>query len=693
MEKLLRPRSVALVGASEREHAAGNRILRNLLTGPFPGTLYPVNPRYERLKGLRCYGSLADLPERVDAAFLAIPAEEALKVLEQAGTLGIKAALINATGFADAGADGLARQQHLVEIARRYGMAVCGPNNSGYINLWDRSFLSTYYAMPRPEPGPVALITQSGSVGIALSQDDRRLGLGYIITAGNEAVCSVPDYLRFVIRDDRIKVVMIFLEVIRNPPAFAVAAREAAERGKPVIVIKVGRSESGRAAVSAHSGALAGEDAVCDAFLRRHGIVRAIDLDEMVETAALFTAYAPPANLHVVPVTLSGGEAGLIADLGSELRVSMPQLAVATMERLRPLLSPFFVPRNPVDAMGLGWDGARFTEVVSILFEDPAVGTVAVATDMSNSGLGDAVLMKDAAERCAALPVPPEKRLVFFTNTAPGGVNPQIEATLKRAGIPTLCGMRAALGALRHWTRHGPPATPAASKKIDPKRIATLATTSEVDRFHILTAAGVPMVPTLAAASEDQAVAAAESFGFPVVLKATAPDLPHKTELGLLRLGLGSAAAVRDAYKSLAPKLRGHSHSASAVLVVQPMIEDGIELIIGLRNDATFGPVIVAGLGGTLVEIFQEVSVRLAPVDYDEAREMLAETRAATLLAGGRGRGPFDFDAAVEAIVALSRLCDSARSLFACLEINPIIVRKRGEGVVGVDLLVESHSP
>jgi acyl-CoA synthetase (NDP forming) len=430
IEKLLRPRSIALVGASEREHAAGNRILRNLLTGRFPGALYPVNPRYESMRGLRCYPTLASLPERVDAVFIAIPAQDALKVLDEAGVLGIPAALLNATGFADAGADGIARQRRLIEIARRHGMAVCGPNNSGYINLWDRSYPSTYYTMPRPEPGPVALITQSGSVGIALSQDDRHLGLGYIITAGNEAVCGVPDYLRFVIRDERIKVVMMFLETIRDPVGFVAATQEASTRGKPVNNTKVGRTESGRAAVSAHSGALAGEDAVCDAFLRRLGVIRTADLDEMIETAALFSAYpTPAASPHLVPVTLSGGEAGLIADLGTELGVSMPPLAPAVVARLQPLLSPFFEPRNPLDAMGLGWDGARFTQVLSILLEDPTIGTIAMSTDASAAGLGDAMLMTEAAKCCAALTVPAEKRLIFFTNTAVGGINPQIETT------------------------------------------------------------------------------------------------------------------------------------------------------------------------------------------------------------------------------------------------------------------------
>lgn len=693
IEKLLRPRSIALVGASTREHAAGNRILRNLLVGQFPGALYPVNPRYETVRELRCYPSLASLPERPDAVFIAIPAEDALGILDEAGALGIPAALINATGFADAGPEGSARQARLVEIARRRGMAVCGPNNSGFINLWDRCFLSTYYTMPRPEPGPVAVITQSGSVGIALSQDDRRLGLGYIVTVGNEAVVGVADYLRFLVHDERIKLVMMFLETIRDPRAFAAAAREAAELGKPVIVTKIGESESGRATVSAHSGALAGDARICGAFLHRHGVIRTADLDEMIETAALFSAYpTPAANPSVVPVTLSGGEAGLIADLGAELGVSMLPFRAETTARLQPLLSPFFVPRNPLDAMGLGWDRERFTDVLSILFEDPTVGTVAIASDISSSGLGEELLMREAATLCAALPVPPEKRLVFFTNTAAGGVNPEIEAILKPAGIPILCGARAALGALRHWSRHQPPAPIAVTPALDESRLASLVSLPEDERFEMLAAAGVPTAPTLRASSEADAITAARSLGYPVVLKAAAPDLPHKTELGLVRLGLRDDESVRDAHGSLMATLRGTPYGSRAAIVIQPMF-DGIELIIALRNDPSFGPAIVAGLGGTLVELLNEASVRLAPVDHAEAREMLGETKAATLLSGVRGRGPYDLDAAVEAIVALSRLGAGMGNVLASLEINPLIVRERGKGAVGVDLLVEPLAP
>ncbi|MFO0996712.1 MAG: acetate--CoA ligase family protein [Alphaproteobacteria bacterium] len=694
LDKLLRPQSFALVGATEREHTASVRILRNLKRGSYPGRLYPINPRYQEVLGVRCYPSLAALPEIVDAVFIAIAAEDALGVLEDAGKLGIKAALINGTGFADGGPDGVARQDRLVAIARSHGMAVCGPNNSGYINLWDRTSPSTFYALPPGGPGPVAAITQSGSVAIALCQDDRQLGLGYVITAGNEAVCGVADYLDFVVRDDRIKVVMLFLEVLREPARFAAAALEAARRNKRIIVTRVGRSESGRAAVAAHSGALAGDDAVYDAFFRKYGIVRAADIDEMIETATLFTAYPnPPPKRHVVPVTLSGGEAGLIADLAAERDLDLPDLSPPTLERLRPHFASYFTPRNPLDAFGLGWNRERFVDIVDALVSDPAIGVVAHGVDASSSGLGDTLLTTEIANIYAEREIPGDKRIVFFTNMAGGGINQAIKTILDTMGIPYLCGMRPSVGALSHWVNYRAPATeasigakPAAASGVLP----AIGCMAEAERFALMRAAGVPMVETVAAGSADEAVAAAKRLGYPVAIKGTAPSLLHKTEHDLIRLALTDEGAVRAAYSAIRTGLDRHAKGESAAaVVVQPMAGAGIELILGVRNDPRFGSIIVAGLGGTLVEIVKEASLRIGPVDEAEARAMLGETKAGTLLAGVRGKGPYDIDAAARAIAALSRFGAAHHGQLASVEINPLIVLERGKGALGVDVLLE----
>jgi acyl-CoA synthetase (NDP forming) len=573
-------------------------------------------------------------------------------------------------------------------------MAVCGPNNTGYFNLLDRTYLCTQYAPPRPESGPVALITQSGSLAIILSQDDRRLGFGYLITTGNEAVCDMADYLNFVVEDDRIHVVTIFIEVIRRPEKFAEAAREAARRGKRIVVVKIGRTEQGKAAVAAHSGAVAGDDALYSAFFRYHGVVRVLELDEMIETAMLFRFNPqPPASPNIAFVTLSGGQVGLIADLAPPRGLCLKQFSRTTAERLQPLVSPHLVPRNPLDAMGIGWNRDRFSAILQTLLAEDSLDTIAFAMDASSSGLGDALLNREMAEICAKTPLPKGKHIVFFTNTAAGGPNEEIRAVLDRAGIPILCGLRPAIEALVHWTNYREPVKVerVSDKAALASRVAQIVAASECERFRLLSEAGVSMVACATVESADDATKAAEAFGYPVALKVTAPTLLHKADLDLVRLDLQAPNRLREAFNELsdlAKRLNLRSYS----IVVQPMIVGGVELIIAVRNEQEYGTVVIAGLGGTLVELMRDVSVRIGPVSIEDAREMLNETRAAVLLRGVRGKGPYDLEAAAEAIAALSRFGSVGRDVVASIEVNPLIVRARGKGAFGVDILIEPNS-
>jgi acyl-CoA synthetase (NDP forming) len=338
---LMSPRSVAVVGASVREDAGGTAVVRNLQAIGYGGSIYPINPRYPEIRGLTCYPSLEALPEPVDAVFIALPAALGPGVLLEAARLGARAAYINASGYADGDIAGKALQAEVQQIAQDHGMAICGPNNTGIVNLHDRVAMSTGLPMDQAA-GPVAIITQSGSASLVLSEDTRGLGLGYVITAGNEAVVTASDYLDYVVSDERIRMVLLFLETIRDPDRFAHAAAEARRSGKRILTVKVGRSDVGKAAVMAHTGSLAGDDETYNAFFRKHGIVRVGDFDELIETAVLFKAYPePPVKPHVVPITLSGGEAALVADLAAAANVSTPQFTGATLERIKAALPPF----------------------------------------------------------------------------------------------------------------------------------------------------------------------------------------------------------------------------------------------------------------------------------------------------------------------------------------------------------------
>jgi acyl-CoA synthetase (NDP forming) len=692
LRKLLSPKSVAIVGASPREGVAATRVINNLRRLAYSGDIYPVNPRYPEVQGLRCYPSLSALPTTPEAVFVAIAAEDAVPVIEDAGRAGIGAAIVNASGFADSGGEGEALQRRLAAAAGKSNMAVCGPNNMGFMNIHDRICMWTARVIPALRPGPAAIISQSGSIAIALSEDVRNIGLSYVITAGNEAVCTAADYLQAVVRDDRVGVVMMFLETIRNPRLFAAASLEAAERGKRILVLKVGRSEGGMAAVAAHTGALSGEDEVYDAFFRRLGIVRVDDLDEMIETAMLFSRYADPPELRSsILVTVSGGEAALIADIAANVGVKIADLAPSTLEAMTPAFPSFSRPRNPVDAWGLGWNVDRFRQIYDALLREPSAGFIGLAVDAPGSGGADEHVALDMARVCIEAKATHNKKVVAFNNTVAGDVNRKVRDVLDAHGIPYLLGMRAALAAMAHWSRLELPAPqPVPASRSLPE----LAALDEAGRFQLLANAGVPMVACLRARTGREAQQIAAELGFPVVLKGTAASLPHKTELGLVKLGLIDAASVVAAHAALTAALARHApDDPQASVVVQPMVGDGVQLLVGARNDPQFGAIIVVGLGGTLVEVMGEASLRIGPVDRETAREMLAETKAGKLLSGIRGKGPCDLDAAIDAIVAVSRFaCESTGSL-AAVEVNPLVVREKGRGAAGVDLVLEPLAP
>jgi acetyltransferase len=689
LRALLSPGSVAVIGASPRESAAAHRILRNLKRFGFSGELYPINPRYKKVLDLACYPSLAETPAPPDAVFIAVSAEQVPALVDEAIRRGVRALLANASGFADGGPEGKTLQRKIAAAAKAAGVALCGPNNMGLINVHDRVCLWTAHHLPKLNLGPVAIISQSGSVAIALSQDQRALGLSYVITAGNEAVCSTADYLQAIVEDGRAKVILLFLETIRDPELFGKAAVDAAERGIRIVALKVGRSESGCGLVAAHTGALAGEDRIYDALFRRYGILRARDLDEMVETAVLLSNYpTAPVDRRVVAVTLSGGEAALIADVGAEVGLQLGTLSNSTLTAIKPAFPIFVSPRNPVDAWGLGWDINRFKLILRGVVAEPNAGTIACAVDAPASGGADAALAREMATACAELAQTTTKKIIFFNNTASSGPNPEVQTVLHTAGIPYLCGMRAALAAISLWSNREEPTR---EREESTATLAPPECLSQTDRFELLSGAGVRMVQAIAVKSADAAVEAAERIGYPVVLKGTSPRIAHKTEQGLIRVQLGTGDEVRKAFNELALKLQQIvGLTPFSEVVVQPFCDEGIELFLGIRNDPVFGSITLVGLGGTFVEIFDQVSLRIGPVEEKTARDMLNETRASRLLTGFRGRGPFDIEAASTAVVALSRFGHAMRRSYAAIEINPLFVLPAGKGAVGVDVWIES---
>ena len=685
LDGLTNPKSVAIVGVSERPAAIGTRVLKNLRMLGYAGAIYPVNPRYEKIGDLKCWPSLSALPSKVDAAFLAVPAAAGPELAEEAGRLGIKALFLNASGYADGGAEGIALQRRLEEIASRHGIVLAGPNNLGLVNVHDRTALWTQQYMKPVTPGPVGVISQSGSIALMLIEDERDLGFAYLVTTGNEAGATVADYLYQMAEDDRVKVILLFLETIRDPELFTAATAAAARRGKRIIALKVGASAGGQVLVQAHTGSLAGEDKLYAAYFKALGIIRARDLDEMIETAVLFCANpALPPSAQIAVVTLSGGEATLLADIGNELGMDFMALGPETLARLRPAFPGYATICNPVDAWGLGFNEERFQLVVDALLADPALGTVAFSVDAPARRGEDVYFARAIAHTC--LKVKTDKRIVFVNITTGNGVNAAVRKLLDPAGIAYLSGMRAGLAALRNMIQ---------LRRIAPVVLPATAVNSIEDwpreepaRFRLLSAAGVPMVPTKIVDDRNAAVSAAELMGWPVAMKGVADHLPHKSEHGLVRLNLVDKQAVERAFDALQAALMRLARPGShGQIVVQKMAHAGVELILGIRNEPGFGSFVIVGPGGVLAELGNQASMRLGPVDATQAREMLEETAAARLLEGVRGQGPWDMAAAASAIAAFSRVGASYLETLITLEINPLIVGRHG--VAGVDVLAE----
>ena len=698
LDRMFRAKSIAIAGASQRTNTYGNMVLGMLLEHRFPGPIYPVNPRYPEILGVTCYPDLQSLPGPVDLLYLALPAHLGPEMLEQAGAIGIGAAAIPGNGYADAGPEGEARQRHLVEIANRYSIPICGPNNLGFVNYHDRTVCWPTMFADIIAPGGIALISQSGSAGIAISQDPRELNLGYMVTAGNEANLTAADYLEYFVHDDRVQVVLMFLETLRDPATFARAAAEARRRGKRIAAVKVGKSETAQRMVAAHTGGLAGEDAVYEAFFRRHGILRAPDIDALIELGVLLsTQPTPPVRAPLGIISVSGGEAALSADLCAEHGLTLPALEPKTLDGLKPHLPEFQTPHNPVDAYGLGWDAERFARIVACLAEDSNIGTIVMMMDTLDTGGADDSMTMDVLNACVAAAETSNKQFIYVNNTSGGGINRAARHAFRDAGIPCLLGMREGIAAIGEWMKlidvdvdvdvdvDGD--DPEADEITDWRTLATQAR-SERERIELLREAGVPMVETGLVQSAEAAAAVATDFGRPVVMKGTATGLLHKTEHALVTLGIEDASQAQTAYHALTERLHAIDASDGEILI-QPMVDAGVELILGARREGGFGVLLLVGVGGILVEVIKKASARIAPVDLDTARAMLDETPAGTLLRGTRGRGPYDIEAAAEAIVAFSEFAAGTGDAVRAIEINPLMVLEAGRGAIGVDAVFE----
>jgi len=705
---LMQPRSLAILGASPRSGAIGNTAVRNIVEYGFAGPVFPIHPTAAEVCGLRCYPDIASLPETPDCVLVAISADKAIPALEEATSHGVKAAVIFASGFSEMGPEGRARQSELEQLARRTGLRVCGPNCLGLANIGARISLYSAALPDSLRAGGVAVLSHSGSGCIVLSSLGR-FGFSYLVSAGNCAVLDIADYLDFLADDPDTRVAALFMETVREPQKFAAAASRMRESGKPVVALKVGRSEKGAAAAAAHTGSLAGTQAIYDDFFRRNGVISVGDLDELVESLALMLAIRKHPRGHGLGViNVSGGEIALTCDLAQRIGVSLPELTPASRDRIQAVLPSFGRASNPVDVTGAGvFDMAIYQAAIESLAADPAVAMVAVSQDCPlHLGAHQAETYRRIAATAAQTAAKLDKPLVFYSNVA-AGIHPRVAAPLEEAGVPALQGARASLLAMRRlcdYSAHlrggldkassGEARLPPEQDRLWRARLASGAPLTEREAKVFLASFGIAVTREMSARSAEQAVAAAHSLSFPVALKIESPDLPHKSDVGGVRLNLKSAEEVVAAFDEVMATVRQRAPQARLDgVLVQEMASGGVEAIAGLSRHEPFGIAVVVGSGGVLVELVKDSALGLVPVGMQHATAMIDATRLGRLLGGYRGARPGDAAALAELLVKLSQIAVLYGDVIEALDLNPVHVRPQGDGICVVDALLIPRRP
>ena len=708
---LFAARSIAVVGASPRSGIA-EVVARNLRVMASESVAWFVNPKYSELYDQPCYPSLADLPELPDAVLLAVNPVRAGAFTEEAAVAGVRIVIIPGGGVVEGGEPAREMQAAVRRVALEHRLTLVGPNCMGFIDYTTN--VSAYIGSVNPwqRRGGVAAIAQSGSVTDAFIHAGTRIGYSRVVSCGAEVALDVCDYVAHAIDDPETHSILLFVEGFKRPERFLALADHAAEIGKAIALVKVGRSPQAQVAAIAHSGSLAGESRVTDAALRAAGVIRCTDLDELLEVGELLAGChrtgRGTGRGRTGVVTVSTGEASLIADLAPETGVDLPSVPEATRRRINEALPTLTYIGNPIDPWGAADPEAAYRACLTA-FADAGVYDVLVAVydspfrrlegEERSAGEVARLLVEATADRPDLLPV--------FVSLTSGEISPGVAEALEPAGVPYLRGTREAFRAIAlraAWERHrvrriaegaarrGWPALATERTFVidDPPTDATPAGSRkgralpERESLDLVREAGLPVIDARPAGEPLAAIAAAVAVGLPVAVKVDAVGLSHKSDVGGVALDLADEGAVRGAFEAVTEAARKAGSDVRGVLVA-PMARPGLELVVGGRRDDQFGPVVLIGLGGILAEALDDVAIRLAPVGEDDANEMLHELRGAALLAGVRGGPGVDRGALAGLIMAVGRLMDERPDIVE-IDLNPVIAS--AAGVIAVDALV-----
>ena len=696
IEYFFNPRSIAIVGASEDKKKVGGRPLAALIERGYAGKIFPINPRYEEVAGKRCYPSILDVPDDIDMVIVSVPAAAVLEVLEQCATKGVRAAVIFSSGFGEVGAEGEAEQEKIRKLARESGMRVLGPNCFGIMHVSNAVMATFAHELETKSDSPrtLSLVAQSGAFGARMFEDATKAGVGCtsFTSVGNEADTEFSDFVDYLLNDPDTTIIGGYLEGAKDGAKLKRAAEKALRLQKPLLIMKVGRTRAGSRAASSHTGSLAGADEIYDAFFRQMGIVRIEHPDEMTAFAILHRDGRDYSGGRVAIVSGSGGHGVMLADKCETVGLSVPEIRGHTRAKLERSLPVFGSGKNPID----------LTAAANGKPEMPSGCLRALAEDEDNI---DVILTmpffqwersKELAQEFVDIYRSTNKPLVVMAHDRPDSDEAAARfALVQSAGIPILYDQFQATEAIAKlsWYQRkarqgrvvdtGPKAPDPASCAEVREMLRGGEPLSEFGCKQLLKKYGIPVTREALATSADMAVELSRNLGYPVALKAQSGQILHKTEAGVIKLNLASDQEVRRAYKEVLANARSYAPQAHVEgVLVQEMVRDGVEVIVGVTKDPVFGPAIMFGLGGIFVEALRDVSFRIAPLTHADAEEMIDEIRGRRVLEGMRGKPPADRDALIDILLRVSQLVTDHRDQIDELDLNPLVVLPKGAKVV-----------
>lgn len=693
LNKLLKPTSVAVIGASEKEGFGGD-VCRNILSYVEDRShVYFIHPKRDSVFGVPCYKSISDVPENVDLMVICTSQKTVIPLLQEGAKKGVGGAVVFASGYGEVGtAEGKQNEAELIAAAKELDIAVMGPNCAGFVNYIDNVQAFAFISAKRDRKGSVGVVSQSGQLCLSM-MDDPGMRFSYNISAGNGKIVQMEDYMDFLVDDEDTKVVSIYIEGVKNADKFAAVLKKAAEKRKPVVILKAGRSAKGGAIAASHTGSLSGSDASFDAVLKKFGAIRVDDLEELIAMSLMLsTMKRMPEKATFASMNLSGGETGICADVGSLNGIEYPDFTEETLKKLKEQLPSYASPNNPLDmTASLSYDADLYAGALRTVMDDPNIGMVLIGytllLEIADPCIhymykGIEKVVQEKGGNCKPIAMIP-----FAENTR----NPEYQEKLFQIGVPVLPPPVYAFKLLRHlvdFIAYEPETKTLELAVGHPKSEETQAL-SEHESKQELKVYGVPVPDEVIVTSKEEAAQFVKNHPGPLVMKVESADILHKSDVGGVKLNVCGPEAAEKAYEEIMESVTAKRPDAhiNGILTV-PMLDAGVEIIIGVNNDPQFGPMIMVGMGGVFVEVFKDVALYPAPLKEEEALEILKSLKSFKLLNGYRGTEKCDIKALCQTIVAISNYAQANKDVLKELDINPLFVYPEGKGVGVADALI-----